>query len=457
MELYERIEHILANLRPVFRRKATYEWFVLLMWGALLCSQGAAVTSYLNSLGLSETYYQQALHWFHSTAFSVDELCQRWGAWLAEHPDGHHLNAQRVYVGDGIKVGKEGRKMPGVKWMHQESADVNKPEYLRGHYFSALGLLLSRGRAMFCTPVVLKLHDGLDEFVVDHESGTLVEKMALVCVQLMEKGSYALLDAYYASTKVLGPFREAGLNLISRARSSTVARAPFCSMRGKRGPGRPRQWGSAIKLWDLFAPTDDCNQAKVYLYGQLTEVYFQCFQFYWDDPQHLVLFVLTQLPNGKRLILLSSDTTLSGEQVIEAYCWRFKVELCFRTLVMLLGGFAYRFWLRSMAQSTTSTRPSVLAQSPQAFQQLVLRKVEAFERFVNLNAIALGLLQILSLEMSPLIWQHFPRWFRTLPDHGFPSEQIVRLSLQHLQLSVLPKSRPRLLLNQLLQRKIASS
>jgi len=38
---------------------------------------------------------------------------------------------------------------------------------------------------------------------------------------------------------------------------------------------------------------------------------------------------------------------------------------------------------------------------PQAVQTQILNKVEAFERFVNLNAIALGLLQILALELPP--------------------------------------------------------
>jgi hypothetical protein len=57
-----------------------------------------------------------------------------------------------LYVGDGIKVGREGRKMPGVKGLHQESSDVNKPEWIRGHYFSALGLLLGVGEAALLIP-----------------------------------------------------------------------------------------------------------------------------------------------------------------------------------------------------------------------------------------------------------------------------------------------------------------
>ena len=67
---------------------------------------------------------------------------------LPETLNGKSKKGQRVYVGDGIKVGQEGRKMPGVKRLHQESEDVSKPEWIRGHYFSALGLLLSAEKAL---------------------------------------------------------------------------------------------------------------------------------------------------------------------------------------------------------------------------------------------------------------------------------------------------------------------
>ncbi len=213
------------------------------------------------------------------------------------------LNGQRVYVGDGIKVSKEGRKMPGVKRLHQESDDVSKPEWIRGHYFSALGLLLGARKALFASPIVFKLHDGIDAVEAETQL-TLVEKMALVCVEYMVKGSYAVLDAYYASVKVLKPFREHGLNLITRVKISTVAHAEFSRLPGKHGPGRPRQWGSELKLRELFAPLEQCEKASVWLYGLPVTVYFQCFKFYWDSPKEQVLFVLTQLPSGKQIILL---------------------------------------------------------------------------------------------------------------------------------------------------------
>lgn len=452
MELYARIEQILRKLRPAFSREVPFEWFVLMMWGLLLGHQPAAVTSYVNGLGLDESCYGAALHWFHSKAFKIDEVCQRWGQWLSSHPAAQRLQGQLVYLGDGIKVGKEGRKMPGVKGLHQESEDVNKPEWIRGHYFSALGLLIGQGKALFSAPIVLKLHDGIDP--VGPSKLTLVDKMAVVCVTYMEKGSYAILDAYYASAKVLQPFRVQGLHLISRAAISTVAQAPFSANPSIRTAGRPRIWGADVKLKELFAPTEVCKQAVVWLYGQRQTVYYQCFQFYWDTPDDLVLFVLAQLPNGKQIILLSSDTTLTGAQVIEAYGWRFKIEVSFRSLVHLLGGFDYRFWLRSMTRASSWPKNLVLADFDTDFQVHVAAKVEAFERFVNLNAMALGLLQVLAIEMPIVVWSHFPQWFRTLPRHGLPSEQIVRMALQHLQPRVLSKRRPTLLLAKLLADKI---
>lgn len=452
MKLYSRLEQIMLEMRPVFQREATFEWFVLLLWGVLLTTQAPAVTSYINALGLSESYYHQSLHWFHSSAFRVEQLCYQWNKWLEIHPMTHQLNGQRVYVGDGIKVGKEGFKMPGVKGLHQESEDVSKPEWLRGHYFSAFGLLLGEAKVLFAVPIIIQMHDGIEP-VEANADGTLVDKMATLCVQFAAQGSYVLLDAYYSTSNVLQPFREYSLNLLSRVRISTVASAQFCSVPGNHGRGRPRKWGTKLKLRELFAPFAECDKVSVSLYGQQVIVYYQCFHLHWDSSNDLVLFVLSQLPNGKQLILLSSDVNLTGQQVIEAYSWRFKIEVTFRTLIHLLGGFCYRFWLKTMPKASRWPKNLRLAEHSEEFQSQVSMKVEAFERFVTLNTIAIGLLQVLALEMPQQVWHHFPVWFRTLPKHGYPSEQIVRLSLQSQRDTILSKISSGLLLSKLLAAK----
>jgi hypothetical protein len=135
--------------------------------------------------------------------------------------------------------------------------------------------------------------------------------MATLCIQFAAQGSYVLLDAYYATANILKPFREHGLHLISRVRISTVARASFSPVPGSRRRGRPRKWGAAVKLRELFAPLAECDLVSVTLYGKQQQVHYQCFYLHWDSPDTLILFVLSQLPNGKQLILLSSDITLT--------------------------------------------------------------------------------------------------------------------------------------------------
>jgi hypothetical protein len=232
-----------------------------------------------------------------------------------------------------------------------------------------------------------------------------------------------------------------------------VAYAAFSPLPGKQGRGRPRKWGSEIPLKPLFAPPEACLKAVVWLYGQPTTVYYQCFRYFWDSPAATVLFVLTQLPNGKQMILLSSDIKLTGAEVIEAYGKRFKIEVCFRTLVLLFGGFAYQFWLKLLDKTAQFPANLDLANYQSDAQRQIQQKLEAFERFVNLNAIVLGVLQILALELPQTVWDNFPRWFRTLPEHGYPTEQIVRLTLQHQQPMIFSRSRVGLLLPQLIANK----
>ncbi|MCT7991017.1 hypothetical protein [Laspinema olomoucense] len=56
MHIRQRIEQILQSLGPAFSREAAFEWFVIMVWGILLCNRAPAITSYLNAVGLSEYY-----------------------------------------------------------------------------------------------------------------------------------------------------------------------------------------------------------------------------------------------------------------------------------------------------------------------------------------------------------------------------------------------------------------
>jgi hypothetical protein len=422
-----------------------------MVWGILLCNRSPAITSYLNAVGLSEYYYDHALHWFHAKSWSAKALSDRWHQWLSSHQNVKRLKGQPVYIGDGIKVPKEGRKMPLIKKLHQESDNVTKPEWIRGHYFGALSLLFQSGDSLLAVPVTFEIQDGVEK--TDDSSPSLVDKMSNLCRTYIKAGSYVILDAYFGSKKLIKEFRSHSIHLITRVKINTVARVPLPPSLLKRGPGRPAVWGKPLELRSLFNELDSLTTESLYLYGKKQLLSYRTLDLYWDNPEKLVRFLLVLWPGGKPIILLSTDLNLSGVEIITAYTWRFKIEVTFRTLIELLSGFSYRFWMKNMPRSSLYPKNMNILDYSEQEQFQIIEKIEAFERFVNLNALVLGILQILSLEMPACIWRGFSGWFRSASNRSNPTEQVVRLTLLQSGSSILAQSPPSLLLTKFLHTK----
>ncbi len=100
------------------------------------------VTSFVRVLGLQDRCYKSLLHCFHSQAIKLNKLRELWYSLVLKCFTPLRIKGRMVLVGDGIKVAKEGRKMPAVKKLHQESQDNAKPEFIFGHSLQALGLLV---------------------------------------------------------------------------------------------------------------------------------------------------------------------------------------------------------------------------------------------------------------------------------------------------------------------------
>ena len=113
----------LQPLRPACARTRTFLWLALVLAALCLRPDLAGVTSLVRALGLSELSYYGLLHFFHSPALNLERLTQLWQQTLYRL-FGRHLvrvHGRAVVVVDGLKRPKEGRKMPAVKRLHQES------------------------------------------------------------------------------------------------------------------------------------------------------------------------------------------------------------------------------------------------------------------------------------------------------------------------------------------------
>ncbi|WP_202800149.1 transposase [Paenibacillus elgii] len=143
------INEILSAFRTCFSRTAAFEWFVVLVVGLMVRSDHLGVTSIVRDLTLNPRHYESMLHFFRSSAWSLDALRLVWQETVHRFAPLHDVGGRVVFVGDGMKQAKEGRHMPGVKKLHQESENVSKGEYIFGHLFGAIGILA--GTPQKCT------------------------------------------------------------------------------------------------------------------------------------------------------------------------------------------------------------------------------------------------------------------------------------------------------------------
>ncbi|MET3210297.1 UNVERIFIED_CONTAM: hypothetical protein ABIC26_003247, partial [Paenibacillus sp. PvR008] len=155
------LNELLLPFRSCFSRTATFEWFVVIVIGFMLRSDHLGVTSVIRDLSLNGRCYETLIHFFRSSAWSSQSLRQVWLQVIRRSAPLLVIQDRVVLVGDGMKEAKEGRRMPGVKKLHQESENVSKGNYIFGHLFGAIGILVGDSRKWFCLPLFMNLQDGI--------------------------------------------------------------------------------------------------------------------------------------------------------------------------------------------------------------------------------------------------------------------------------------------------------
>lgn len=135
MELWLRFWSCANALRPAFRWQKTFCLFVVALAGMCIRTDHAGVTSFIRALNLDPLYYHCLLHLFRSNAWSVERLTSVWIQWVMRVFGQYKVNGRYVLVADGTKAPREGRKMPAVKSLHQESESNSKPPFIMGHSF----------------------------------------------------------------------------------------------------------------------------------------------------------------------------------------------------------------------------------------------------------------------------------------------------------------------------------
>ena len=198
-------------------------WFAVCVAGLTIRSEKLGVTSLVRALGLRGKCYSALLDNFHSNAIKLDQMSALWFQIVKKlFPDPVRFNGRLILVGDGIKVSKEGKKMPGVKLLHQSSDSNTKAEYIMGHSFQAVSLLCHSAKSVFAVPLAARIHEGI--VLTNRDKSTLLDKMLLLLATLnIEESYYFVADAYYANGKTIKGLLKNGNHLVTRVRTNAVA------------------------------------------------------------------------------------------------------------------------------------------------------------------------------------------------------------------------------------------
>jgi len=345
--------------------------FVQWVTGLALNAEEHTITQSLIALGRVQDW--KALESFAEYG-SWDLRCLQWGAThrLCRLPN-RAWHGYCVWAGDDTKVHRSSKDVWGTCTFHEYSARCpNRAQTVRAHNWVVLGALLpnpeqpayflpTAGRLYFRKTQLPPAEKGPP--VVFRTKCELLVEMAREHQRACRGKTLGVFDGGFALRSVVRPLvkpddpGQGRIDFLTRLRQDARLHKlpPPGRHKGQRGAtpkwGKrlppPRQGGRWPGAWET---------ATAYVYGRIRQVSYKEALCLWRVLGHdVVVKAVVARVEGckKRFTLVTSATDLSGLQVVEIFCARFRQEDAFRDLKQRLGWEECRAWTRNPIERTT--------------------------------------------------------------------------------------------------------
>jgi hypothetical protein len=369
-QLWDHWQDLLAPYRDTFTfpgGQRFTEWLT----GLALNAEEHTVTQSL--VGLDRPQDWKALEAFvEYGAWDRDALEQVQTSVLAQAP-GRTWYGYHVWAGDDTKVHRSSKNVWGTCTFHEYSARCpNRAGTVRAHNWVVLGALLPReGQPAWFLPAAARLYFRRSQLPAGE---TFRTKCALLVELLRQQARgddvehLGVFDGAFAVRSVVRALvrpapGEARVEFLTRLRGDARLHALPAAEAQRPGPQRkwgqrlppPRQGGRWPGPW---------QEGEAFLYGRRRKVRWKEVVCLWRvaGPLVKVKAVVAEVEGyQKRFTLVCSARDLTGLQVVEIFCGRFRQEDGFRDLKQRLGWEECRAWTKEPIRRTTQALLLVLA------------------------------------------------------------------------------------------------
>ena len=241
-------------------------------------------------------------------------------------------NDKRCFVAiDDTVIFRGSKKAPESRFHHQHGCKVNRPIYVRGQNWVTAALVIRQKWRCLAIPILSRLPR------TTGNGGKLVAAKTLIrtCRSVFTTQIVTLLvDSWYMRKTLVLPAQAMGYQVIGQVRKDTALYLPPPPHNGKRG--RPRKYGE--KLTAGRVEKLPATSEKLFIYGKWQTVhYHSCEALAYFLKGQRVRVVWTQIENEdgslrQTRLILCTDLSLSGKDVILAYNRRWPIEDLFNQL-----------------------------------------------------------------------------------------------------------------------------